>query len=377
MEPLEIEGRQIKVDASIGIALGDDPQVLLKEADAAMYRAKSHPGLGFAFFDPALDEAALVRYRRVAELGDAVDRAEFMLHYQPIVTLASGATDGYEALIRWRHPTLGELAPLEFIPLAEECGLIVPIGNWVLREACTHIARLGPRPGGCSRSRSTSRPGSFSIPNFVSHARGRTRSQLGPPRAAAVGAGDHRERRDRHGRPVETRLALLKERGVQIALDDFGTGYGSLAYLQKLPVDIVKIDRSFTATIDEEGGGEALLRAIIGLGSALGTRLVAEGIERASQSDLITTLGCERGQGFHYGVRPRCSRSVSRTSGRAGADHPRRRFLNSSSVGNSPRLRAASTHSMCACRRLDGSPSGAISACSLVACSIPSHNGQT
>ncbi len=100
---------------------------------------------------------------------------------------------------------------------------------------------------------------------------------------------------------VETRLALLKQQGVQIALDDFGTGYGSLAYLQKLPVDIVKIDRSFTATIDEENGGEALLRAIIGLGSALGTRLVAEGIERVTQSDLIMSLGCERGQGFHYG----------------------------------------------------------------------------
>ena len=116
---------------------------------------------------------------------------------------------------------------------------------------------------------------------------------------------------------VETRLALLKQRGVQIALDDFGTGYGSLAYLQKLPVDIVKIDRSFTATIDEENGGEALLRAIIGLGSALGTRLVAEGIERVTQSDLVTTLGCERAQGFHYGrAVGDASRSTSPTSPR-------------------------------------------------------------
>ena len=110
-EPLEVEGRQIKVDASIGIALGDDPQDLVKEADAAMYRAKSHPGLGFAFFDPALDEAALVRFRRVGELAEAVERGEFVLHYQPIVTLASGETDGYEALIRWQHPSLGELLP--------------------------------------------------------------------------------------------------------------------------------------------------------------------------------------------------------------------------------------------------------------------------
>ena len=297
-EPLEIDGRQIKVDASIGIALGDDPQLLLKEADAAMYRAKSHPGLGFAFFDPALDEAALVRFRRVAELGDAVDRDEFVLHYQPIVTLASGVTDGYEALIRWQHPALGELAPLEFIPLAEECGLIVPIGQWVLREACCHIARLGESAGRAFEIAVNVSARQLQHPDFVAHVEDALHeSGLAPQQlvleiteSVVIDTGD-----------VETRLALLKEQGVQIALDDFGTGYGSLAYLQKLPVDIVKIDRSFTATIDEENGGEALLRAIIGLGSALGTRLVAEGIERVSQSDLIMSLGCERGQGFHYG----------------------------------------------------------------------------
>ena len=290
-EPLEIEGRQIKVDASIGIAIGDDPQVLLKEADAAMYRAKSHPGLGFAFFDPALDEAALVRYRRVAELGDAVDRAEFMLHYQPIVTLASGVTDGYEALIRWQHPTLGELAPLEFIPLAEECGLIVPIGQWVLREACAYIARLGDQTGRVLEIAVNVSARQLQHPDFVSHVEDAlSESGLAPQQLVLeITESDATDTGD-----VETRHAL---------------GYGSLAYLEKLPVDIVKIDRSFTATIDEEGVGEALLRAIIGLGSALGTRLVAEGIERASQSDLITTLGCERGQGYHYG-RPSAMASI-------------------------------------------------------------------
>jgi diguanylate cyclase (GGDEF)-like protein/PAS domain S-box-containing protein len=305
-EPLEIEGRQLRVEASIGIALGDDPRVLLKEADAAMYRAKSHPGLGFAFFDPSLDEAALVRFRRVSELADAVERDEFTLHYQPIVTLASGATDGYEALIRWRHPELGELQPLDFIPLAEQGGQIVAIGRWVLQEACAHIARLGRTTGRVFEIAVNVSARQLQHPDFVSHVDDALReSGIAPEQlvleiteSVVIDTGD-----------VEERLAQLKQRGVQIALDDFGTGYGSLAYLQKLPVDIVKIDRSFTATIDTDDDGEALLRAIIGLGSALGTRLIAEGIERATQSDLIRTLGCERGQGFHYG-RPSAMRSV-------------------------------------------------------------------
>jgi diguanylate cyclase (GGDEF)-like protein/PAS domain S-box-containing protein len=305
-EPLEVEGRQIKVDASIGIALGDDPHDLLKEADAAMYRAKSHPGLGFAFFDPALDEAALVRFRRVGELAEAVERGEFMLHYQPIVALVSGTTEGYEALIRWRHPVLGELLPGEFITLAEECGLIVPIGQWVLREACLQIARLCESTGSVLEIAVNVSARQLQHPDFVSHVEDALReSELAPEllvleitESVVIDTGD-----------VESRLALLKERGVQIALDDFGTGYGSLAYLQKLPVDIVKIDRSFTATIDNGDGGEALLRAIIGLGSALGTRLIAEGIERGTQSDLVRLLGCERGQGYHYG-RPAAMQSL-------------------------------------------------------------------
>jgi diguanylate cyclase (GGDEF)-like protein/PAS domain S-box-containing protein len=296
--PVDLDGRTLRIEASIGIALGDEPQTLLKEADAAMYRAKSQPGLGFAFFDPSLDEAALVRFRRIGELGDAVDRGEFTLHYQPIVRLSSGSTDGYEALLRWQHPTLGEMPPLEFIPLAEECGLIVPIGRWVLEEACRHVASLSKATGNPYEIAVNVSARQLQHPDFVSHVEeALQRSELPPSRlvleiteSVVIDTGD-----------VEERLALLKDRGVQIALDDFGTGYGSLAYLQRLPVDIVKIDRSFTATIDSDDAGEALLRAIIGLGNALGTRLVAEGIERESQSEIIRGLGCESGQGFHYG----------------------------------------------------------------------------
>jgi EAL domain-containing protein (putative c-di-GMP-specific phosphodiesterase class I) len=286
------------VDASIGIAIGDDPQTLLKEADAAMYRAKSNPGLGYAFFDPDLDDLALVRFRRIAELGEALERDEFRLHFQPIVDLPSERTQGYEALLRWQHPELGELQPLEFIPLAEECGLIVPIGRWVLREACRHAASVGCGTDGAFEIAVNVSARQLQHPDFVLHVdEALAASGLDPSRlvleiteSVLIDTGD-----------VEDRLADLKERGVQIALDDFGTGYGSLAYLQRLPVDIVKIDRSFTARVDVDAAGEALLRAIVGLGNALGTRLVAEGIERASQGAVISALGCESGQGFHYG----------------------------------------------------------------------------
>jgi diguanylate cyclase (GGDEF)-like protein/PAS domain S-box-containing protein len=297
-DPIDVDGKLLRVEASIGIAIGDEPQTLLKEADAAMYRAKANTGLDFAFFDPDLDEVALVRFRRIGELADAVERNEFTLHYQPIVTLASEEVEGYEALLRWQHPVLGELLPREFIPLAEASGLIVSIGRWVLGQACAEITRLGESRGREFDVAVNVSAHQLQHPEFVEHVQEALEaSGLEPCRlvleiteSVLVDTAD-----------AEARLALLKEHGVKIALDDFGTGYGSLAYLQRLPVDIVKIDRSFTAAVDTHPPAEALLRAIIGLADALDMRLVAEGIERPTQARLIRRLGCADGQGFHYG----------------------------------------------------------------------------
>ena len=298
-EPVEIEGHRFVPEASIGIALGDDAHNLLKQADAAMYRAKSQLGVGYAFFDPELDHAALIRFRRIAELAEAIERREFGLHYQPIVALPSGEISGYEALLRWQHPELGELQPVEFIPAAEESGLIVPIGHWVLQEACMHAARLGAAEGRELEISVNVSARQLQHPDFVDHVKAALERAGLPAHCLVIEITE--SVLIETGDAAETRLCTLKGMGIEIALDDFGTGYGSLAYLQRLPVDIVKIDRSFTASVDTDAAGEALLRAIVGLGNALGTRLVAEGIERQSQSEVIEGLGCHSGQGFHYG----------------------------------------------------------------------------
>jgi diguanylate cyclase (GGDEF)-like protein/PAS domain S-box-containing protein len=299
-EPIEIDGRELGVQASVGIALGYDPRALLKEADAAMYRAKSQPELDYAFFDAALDDAALKRSRRLAELRRAVDEGQFTLNYQPVVDLGGDVeVVGYEALLRWQHPSHGEVLPLEFIPLAEESGLIVPIGRWVLMEACLHGSRLRTLHGRDIEMAVNVSARQLQHPEFVEHVDTALERAALPPHcltlelteSVLVAAGDR----------VELQLAALKRRGVKLALDDFGTGYASLGYLQRLPVDIVKIDRSFTARIDSTSSDVVLLRGIIGLGNALGLHLVAEGIETSVQHGIVRELGCHGAQGFYFG----------------------------------------------------------------------------
>jgi diguanylate cyclase (GGDEF)-like protein/PAS domain S-box-containing protein len=297
--PVPVGSREFCVRPSIGIAIGDSSIELLKQADAAMYRAKAESGSDYAFYDEELDRASVDRFRRIGELRRALEEDQFTLAYQAVVGLEPVDVVGMEALLRWQHPELGEVAPLEFIPLAEESGLIVPIGRWVLREACTYAARLRDRVGRDVEMAVNVSARQLQHPDFIEHVDvALERSGLPPhlltlelTETVLVTAGER----------VEHRLEALKSRGIKLALDDFGTGYASLAYLQRLPVDIVKIDRSFTARIDSGDDDLALLRGIVGLGKALGLRLVAEGIERGAQQAIVHGLGCDGAQGFHFG----------------------------------------------------------------------------
>lgn len=298
-EPVELDRGQLSLTASIGIALGSNADDLLKEADAAMYRAKAHRDVGYAFFDPVLDRSAVHRSRCIAELREGLDRGEFTLHYQPLVDLDTHEISGYEALLRWQHPTEGEVGPLEFIPLAEETGLIIPIGNWVLAEACAHGAQLQAEHGrevGMSVNVSARQ---FQHPDFVTQLE-RVLGESGfPPQCLMLELTESVLLTA--GALLEQRLSTLKEIGVTLALDDFGTGYASLSYLQRFPVDVVKIDRSFIAEIDDVATDLVLLKGIVDLGKGLGLNLVAEGVETVEQHRVVRSLGCHGAQGFYFG----------------------------------------------------------------------------
>jgi EAL domain-containing protein (putative c-di-GMP-specific phosphodiesterase class I) len=233
---------------------------------------------------------ALARLDRREQLERAIAREELVLHYQPIVALDGGAPVGFEALVRWQHPERGLLGPGEFIPLAEESGLIVPLGAWVLREACREAAAW---------------PGAPYISVNVASAQLEQPGFPGEVAAALAETGLPAERlvielteRSLVGAAEGERLQAVRRLGVRLAIDDFGTGYSSLDYLRRFPMDVLKIDRSFTRGAAAD---DPLLRAIVAMGHSLGLVLVPEGIEDAEQGAALRALGCELGQGFHYG----------------------------------------------------------------------------
>ena len=297
--PLESASGPLYAGASIGIAFGSDDVTLLKEADIAMYRAKRNSKMGYAFFDPQLDRVAVERSQRIGELREGILREEFRLDYQAVVDLDRNEITGYEALVRWEHPTAGELPPGDFIPLAEETGLIVGLGEWVLTEArteATNLHRLHSRPVHMSVNVSARQ---LHHPDFFRHvSRALDSSALMPNlltlelTESTLLASDER---------VSRTLQKIKDLGVVLALDDFGTGYASLSYLRQFPIDVVKIDRSFTANASSEHGDLILLKGIIDLGHALELNLVAEGIETPEQHTIVRKLGCQQAQGFYFG----------------------------------------------------------------------------
>ncbi len=295
--PFELREREFFISASIGIATGtQDAETLLRDADLAMYRAKSRGKGRYAIFEPGMHTAIVERLDLEVDLKGAIERDELVLAYQPIFSLRSGAVAGVEALVRWQHPTRGLVLPEHFVPLAEESGVIRELGRWVLRTAC--------HQGALWRAKYPGHPG-FRIGINVSGAQLReglreevaealAMAQLDPSgltleitETALMGS-------------VETaieQLDALKRLGVDLAIDDFGIGYSSLRYLRRLPLDNLKIERSFVEGIGRSDDEPDLLRAIVDLADIFGLEVIAEGIERPEQRQRLLELGCDLGQG--------------------------------------------------------------------------------
>jgi diguanylate cyclase (GGDEF)-like protein/PAS domain S-box-containing protein len=296
--PFLLEGQEVVVAASLGVALipvdGSIPNKLLQHADIALFRAKEEGRNTFRFFEPEMDARLQQRKALERDLRRALARGELELFYQPQVALDGDALSGVEALVRWNHPERRLVPPGEFIGLAEETGLIVPLGEWVLRTACTQAAAWQ----GIRLSVNLS-PAQFKQPNLVEVVQ-----------SALAASGLEPQRLDleitesillQNTEAAMETLIRIKELGVHIAMDDFGTGYSSLSYLQRFPIDKIKIDRSFIQTLEKRPDADAIIRAVISLGHSLRMQTCAEGVETERQLSILRAEGCDEVQGYYFG----------------------------------------------------------------------------
>lgn len=324
--PYRIGGSEVVSTASIGVVLAESeyaaPDDVLRDADAAMYRRKSEGRRGVTLFDWSMREAAVSRARLEEDLRVALERGEFLLHYQPIVSLQDRRPAGFEALLRWRRATRGLVQPGEFLAIAEETRLVIPIGRWALREACVQAKRWlewmpEPEPRFVSVNISRHHVEDGAILDDVEHALGE--SGL-PPRALVIEVTENTIMHD--VKKSAGVLARLRECGVRVSMDDFGTGHSSLAYLRQLPLDMLKIDRSFVTGLTPDKKSMAILQAIIDLASNLGVRVVAEGVETPDQIGPLIALDCQLVQGFAM-ARPMPAEDVPAWCVRAAAPRAR------------------------------------------------------
>ena len=302
--PHDLEGTEVVVSASIGIAMGDedydDTESIMRDADAAMYYAKTHGKRGHATFDPSMHAAAVDQLNLESDLRQALANGEFLLHFQPIVDLKTDIISGAEALIRWQHPTRGLLPPSEFLPIAEESGLILPIGTWVLDEACRQLKtlKLGERRSNPFVMSVNVSQRQFWQGRLIDKVHERLKSLGLDPSCLAIEITEGVIMHDVN--LASAMLSRLKAIGVKVNIDDFGTGYSSLEALHDLPIDALKIDRSFIARLTSSPRSRELVRTIVTLGLNLGLDVIAEGIESVEELEAVRGLGCTHGQGSQY-----------------------------------------------------------------------------
>ncbi len=298
-EPFEVEGHKLVMSVSVGITLSSrkrvNPEELLRAADVAMYRSKTEGRSTYTFFEADMDTQLRDRRELEQDLRQAIHNDEFELHYQPLYTVPEQRLNGFEALLRWKHPTRGEIGPDEFIPIAEDIGLIPRIGEWVLAEGC-RTAATWPAP---LRLAVNVSPVQFKEPFLA-----RRIESIARASGLALDRLEIEITENVLMKDTESVLQILNEikaLGARVAMDDFGTGYSSLSYLRKFPFDKIKIDRSFVGDLEENQEDAAIVRAVVAMGQSLGMTTLAEGVESAEQWSQIADEGCQEAQGFLLG----------------------------------------------------------------------------
>ncbi len=303
-QPVLLTDYELVNTASIGIALSEvgysKSEDLLRDADTALHRAKQSGKARYVIFDHEMHLKAKDLLNLITDMRQALLREEFLLHYQPIVSLSTGRIHGFEALVRWAHPARGMVSPAEFIPEAEESGLIIPLGQWVLREACDTMRRLVQEQGveQCVLLSVNLSGKQFAHEDILQQVRSALAATRFPPECLKLEITESVIMDD--AAAAARMLRELKSLHVHISIDDFGTGYSSLAYLHRFPVDMLKIDRSFVNTIGGNDDNLAIVRTIIDLAHNLGLEVIAEGVETREQMDILRDLGCEYAQGYYY-----------------------------------------------------------------------------